>query len=530
MNKHPNRFLIIVLLLGWTFDFLFWGNSAGINFAIFIVLSLMGGFYLLISNDQKPAMKSLVVVLPLLFFLSMTFSRQEPLTLFLAYTFSLFFMGILAVTYLGGRWVEYGLLDYFYKFFELIMNMIDSPVRFFFQVRKEKAEREEPQKRLPIMPILRGLLIALPILAIFTSLLASADLVFNQKLAEFFRLFNFGNTIQYIPRLLDIFLCAYLLAGIFLHASRHSHDEKLVGEGEPVVKPFLGFTEAGIVLGSVTILFALFVIVQFRYFFGGNVNIGIEGYTYSQYARRGFNELMAVALFSLMLILGLSMVTKREGNLQKRIYSGLSIAIVALVLIILVSAYQRLSLAIDWHGFSRLRLYPQVFMVWVGLLFITVVVLEIFHKERYFAFAAVLASLGFAVSLSILNVDDAIVRYNVLRASQGIHFNPSYLATLSVDAVPALTAEFSDLSLSVSVHEGIGAALLCQFQTNVKTNTSNNDWRSFNLSLWNAKNDMDGIQNQLEGYHVNTDKIPVRVRTPGNVLYECTYKEANIGD
>jgi hypothetical protein len=47
------------------------------------------------------------------------------------------------------------------------------------------------------MPILRGLLIALPVVACFASLLASADLVFSQKLTEFFGIFNFGNTVEY---------------------------------------------------------------------------------------------------------------------------------------------------------------------------------------------------------------------------------------------------------------------------------------------------------------------------------------------
>ena len=54
---------------------------------------------------------------------------------------------------------------------------------------------------------------------------------------------------------------------------------------------FLGFTEAAVVLGAVVVLFALFVVIQFQYFFGGQTNIGVQGYTYSEYARRGFGEL-----------------------------------------------------------------------------------------------------------------------------------------------------------------------------------------------------------------------------------------------
>jgi hypothetical protein len=204
MVKHPNRLWIIVLMLGWMFDFLFWDQSVGVNFAVFISISLIGGFYLLIADDKKPARRSLWLIAPLLFFAIMTFLRQEPLTLFLAYTFTLFSMGILAVTYLGGRWAQYSLLDYFSKFFQLIVSLIGRPVSFFTKIRKEQAERGDIKKRFPIMPILRGLLLALPIVACFASLLASADLIFSQKLTEFFEIFNAGRITEDIFRLIII--------------------------------------------------------------------------------------------------------------------------------------------------------------------------------------------------------------------------------------------------------------------------------------------------------------------------------------
>ena len=106
-----------------------------------------------------------------------------------------------------------------------------------------------------------------------------------------------------------ILFIAYLIAGIFLHAATKGKDEKLFREGKYVLKPFLGITETAVVLGCVTVLFAIFVGIQFQYFFGGEVNIGIEGYTYSQYARRGFNELIWVAFISLIMLLGLGAVT-----------------------------------------------------------------------------------------------------------------------------------------------------------------------------------------------------------------------------
>jgi hypothetical protein len=271
------------------------------------------------------------------------------------------------------------------------------------------------------------------------------------------------------------------------------------------------------------------VIVQFQYFFGGKVNIGVSGYTYSEYARSGFNELIMVAFASLLMILGLSTVTQRVNNLQKRAFSGLCIAIVSLVVIILISAYLRLSMAINWHGFSRLRLYPRVFLIWVGILFVAIIALEIFRRERYFTVAALLASFGFAATLSLMNVDASIVTYNVFRTTEGKHFNVNHLTSLSTDAVPALVDEFRDSSLPTTTHEGIGAALVCFLQSSAIEKASNQDWPSFNLSRWDAVIILDEVKPLLLDYTYNDRTWPVQVRTPGKELYVCAEEQISRG-
>ena len=519
--KSPNRLLVLALLLGWIFDFLFWKHPAGINFAIFSALCLLCGFYFLVSEEYRPSRNSLWLLIPFAFFVVITFLRQEPLTLFLAYLFTIFSIGVITNTYLGGRWFQYSLMDYVNKFFHLIGSMLTRQNRFFSHTWKEQQASSKIRRKIPFAAVLRGLLIALPIVVFFASLLASADAIFNQKIADFFNLFDSGKIIEYAFQLLIILLYAYLLAGIFLHAASQSTDDKLIGEDGTFVKQILGFTEASIVLGSVLLLFLLFVILQFKYFFGGQSNIGITGYTYSEYARRGFSELVMVAFFSLILIIGLGTIAKRENETQRKAFSWLSVAIVLQVLVILTSAYQRLSLAIDWHGFSRLRLYPRVFLVWIGILFIAIVLLEIFRQERFFAFAFVLASLGFAVSLTLVNVDSAIVKRNIFRVSQGKNLNIGHLASLSTDAIPALVDAYQSSSVSDSTREGIGTILLCYIKSDKVSLEGGVDWRSFNYTYWRASQLLKEIQPLLVGYKVSGKGSSLRVRDPSNVLHEC---------
>lgn len=462
MKSNPNRFWWTVFALGWAFDFLFWKKSPGINIVLYVLLCLAAGILLLRADGQHPTRNTLLLLPLIAVFTVMTFARREPMTVFLSVVLITFLMGVFAISFLGGRWPAYSLPDYLNGFLRLIGSMIARPLGFTADVKREQVESGE-RSASRIWPVVRGILIALPIVAIFAALLGSADAVFNQRLDEFIELFELENLTEYIFRLVYILVFGYAIAGVYLHAATQSKDGKLVGEEKPVIPAFLGFTEAAIVLGSVAILFAAFVVIQFQYFFGGQANIQIDGYTYSEYARNGFGELVTAAFLSLLLILGAGGVARRETETQRRVFSGLGIGIVALVLVMLVSAFQRLTLYETAYGFSRLRTYTHVFMLWLALLLVAVMVLEITRRERAFALAALLASLGFVLSLGSMNVDAFIVRQNVDRALRGEEFDVSYLANLSSDAVPALAAAYQAGPLPAfrKRGRGRGPGLLC---------------------------------------------------------------------
>jgi len=458
------------------------------------------------------------------------------MTSFLAHLLTLFLLGVFVITYLGGRWVFYGMRDYVTGFLKLGGSMLVKALTFSTEVRKERAERGEIQKR-NLWPILRGLLIALPIVAIFAALLSSADVVFQQRLDKFIELFNLEDLPEYIFRGVYILIGAYLLVGVFLHAAMNSKDENLLNEQKPMLGQFLGFIEAVIVLGSVALLFAIFVVIQFQYFFGGQANIHIDGFTYSEYARRGFGELVLVALFSLALILGLGAITRREPESQRRIFSGLSVGIVALVLVMLVSAYQRLVLYETAYGFSELRTYTHVFMIWLALLLIATVVLEILRRERMFALAALIASIGFAASLPILNVDAFIVRQNVQRVIEGNmafqsapgrgqlesdELDISYFTELSADALPVLVDAYHSDDVPASVKDALGAALACIRYRRADAHPDT-DWRSYHVSRWEQARLLDSIRPELKGYFLKSDDWPVIVTTPLGDEYNCGY-------
>jgi hypothetical protein len=523
MKNNPNKLWIPVFALGWLFDFLFWKMKPGVNFAIFATACLVAAFYLLLSDGLRPNRLSLSL-LPLFgFFAAVTFIRAEPMTTFLACTFTLLVMTLLAVTYLGGRWIQYTLADYLGKSLQLVGSMIGRPITFMTDVRKEQTEAGvQPAKR-NIWPVVRGIVIALPVIAIFAALLASADVIFGQRLEGLINWFNIKNLPELILRFIYILVIGYALAGVVLHASTESKDEKLAASFIP---PFLGHVEATIVLGSVVALFAAFVMIQFQYFFGGQTNIHIDGYTYAEYARRGFGELVAVAFFALLMLLTLSAVTKRETETQRRIFSGLGVALVVLLLVMLFSAFKRLGLYEEAYGFSRLRTYTHVFLIWLGLLLIVTIALEILRKERMFTFAMLIASFGFAISLPILNVDAFIVDQNLRReiqaeANNSTNLDTQYFLNLSDDAVPALVSAYQTPTLPDSIREKVGASLAC-IHYNRGLDTRKAQWQSFHFATFNADKALASINNDLKGYKINSTNYPALVTTPSGDEFSCS--------
>lgn len=526
MKANPNRFWFIVILLGWAFDFLFWEKPLGINFAIYISLCLLTGIVLLRWEGLRLSRGAGLLLLPIAFLGAMIFLRLEPMTVFLSISMIIFLMGVFALTYLSGQWTRYALLDYLFGYLRLFGSMIVRPLGFVAENRREQpSTTEKPQTH--IWPILRGIVIALPVIAIFTSLLASADLIFAQRLESFVDLFNIENLPEYIFRLVYILIFAYILAGTYLHAAQKS-DEPV--QEKSFVPSFLGFTESAIVLGSVVALFLTFVAIQFQYFFGGQVNINLEGFTFSEYARKGFGELVAVAFFSLLMLLGLGAITRREAESQRRIFSTLGIVLVGLVIVMLISAYQRLVLYEEAYGFSRLRTYTHVFMIWLGLLLITVVFLEMTRRERMAALAMVIASLGFVISLNIINVDHFIVRQNLQReiraandevfANGRADLDAQYFLDLSDDAIPVLADAFLDTSLPEDVREKTGAALACKrYERNQEERAYS--WQSFHFARHSADLAFARIDKELTAYEIQDTDWPYIAITPDGEEFPC---------
>jgi hypothetical protein len=195
----------------------------------------------------------------------------------------------------------------------------------------------------------------------------------------------------------------------------------------------------------------------------------------------------------------LSAISKRESERQGNIFTAFGILLVALVTVILVSSFQRLQLYELAYGFTRLRIYTHVFIIWLGILLAAVVVLELFKRQRHFAFSALMVAVGFIISLNVLNVDTFIVRQNLNRAKTGEELDVAYLASLSEDVLPTLKEAYTDANGSGELLEEISGTIACHAALNGEYDYKNHPWQnytwqSFHLSRHQAQNGWQALQ------------------------------------
>lgn len=209
-----------------------------------------------------------------------------------------------------------------------------------------------------LLGIGRGILLTIPLLIVFTSLFAMADASFNRTVSQLSNVFS----AQAVVRLFWIAVVSWLVTGVL----------SVVRDQVPVTLRTrrqifsLGVEEITVIMGALAALFLLFVALQISYLFGGQAIIESNtGLTVAEYARRGFLELL-----------------------------------VASVLLILISATQRLWLYVSAFGLTLERVIAIAVMLWLAysLLLFAATVVRI--RSSWFASSLAIGGMVFSIKFS----------------------------------------------------------------------------------------------------------------------------------
>ena len=341
----------------------------------------------------------------------------------------------------------------------------------FSRVRSEMA---------PMSAVLRGLLLALPLLLLFVALFASADAVFDQLLRDTFDLdLDLGS----LPGRLTVGLAAaWATAGMLAFVSRGRERDRSRAEGGSATRP-LGTTEATTVLVTLDLLFGLFVALQAAYLFGGRDTLEAGGLTYAEYARRGFFELLAVALVVGALVLALEAFVVR----RTRAYLVGILALVGLTLIVLASAFLRLRLYVDAYGWTELRFYVMSAIGWLAIGATGAAVCIALDRTRWLPHGLVMLSVVFGLAFNVIGPVRFIAEQNIARVADGTlpasaydGVDLAYLGILGDDALAVLAEHYPD-GLPESAQPAAFGSL--EFRALVLGHEeSADDWQAWNLS------------------------------------------------
>jgi hypothetical protein len=349
--------------------------------------------------------------------------------------------------------------------------------------------RRNPSGGSELLAWARPVLIALPILLVFTVLLVSADPVFG----SWFRLpWDFATVVSHAFLTLVL---TWIVAGGLRGA--------VLGGGGVAVAPLppirFGNREVAVVLGGIAILFLAFVATQIGWLFGGEALVQrTTGLSYAEYARRGFFELLAVSalLLPILLIGRATLGNERSVTLFQR----LSVVVLVLLLAILISAAARLELYVRYYRLTDDRLYAVAVLVWLTLVWAWFAATVLRERPRLFAVGAIVAAYGALAALHIVGPDRTVARFNLANPNfGGVTRTPvdyAYLATLGGDAVPPLVDALARPPLSPQSSQQWTGEIesRCQAATSLLrrwgpggTRNANEDWRSWNLAVARAQ-------------------------------------------
>lgn len=291
--------------------------------------------------------------------------------------------------------------------------------------------------------VARGTAIAVPVVGIFTALLAGAD----PTLSSWMHTLSVAlSDWSWLPRLVLFCVLGTLSLGSFgiavdgltVRGTRPPGSDGLTARatrppdrddvGDIARSGVLGDTERRIVVAAVDALFALFLLLQL-------VHQLPTGESYTEYVHKGFAQLTIVATLSVLLVARLHHGRPRVG------VPWATLALLAEVELLVASALHRITVYQHTFGYTALRVWVTAYMLLIAALLV-LLALEITRPRivdagRFVRRGSLLATTTLII-LVYGNPDAWVAQLELARYHATGKLNVSSLTWLSADATPSL--------------------------------------------------------------------------------------------
>lgn len=468
-QKHEAAIIIgiVSVVFGVLFNYFFYEKTAGISVPIYFFLLTATIVFFHVCFARKSA-ADLWFGLPLLFFAGMAAVRDNQFLTFLNVASALGLLFLTVKNAAGFKIKFFDIGDYFRNIVMLPIDFLKSELNFFRFLGLSSGS-VKPKNSI-VRRVLIGSVAAVPLLIIFVGLFSSADMVFGNYIDS---IFTFEISDDAVARVVLFAISAFAVSFILWNLIVSGRRE----EAEDSASRALGVSRSVEILtclSLVAVLFLFFIFFQITYLFGGEWNIVNSGFTYAEYARQGFWELLVAAVITLAVLLFAERVSDNTNG-DRRAFMMPAVVIIGAVLVIIASAFKRLNLYVLAYGETAPRFYAASFIFFLLVIF-GILCYRIIRKkhESFLAYGALITLIAGMMVINFVNPDAFIARKNFELYAKTGKIDFDYLKSLSADAVP-------ELIKNINTVRG-GEEKILEILVSKKENLSGGPWQSWNYS------------------------------------------------
>lgn len=432
------KILIGALFLSLWQSLLFWKQDLGISVLLFTIPIIWITTKLLKGNIKKK--KALLISIPIIV-LSSTYFIFDNLTFYLI---NIVLIPILYLIMVIWAISDFQIKSIIYKIILMIfepLNYIGDVIRAVLKEFNPKEKDEQIGEKKEKNNIFKAVCFTGIIALIVIGLLCSADNEFAKIFSTIFKDINIFNVSELTGRIIIIIIAFFYFAGFFMNMLDKENGLKEFEKDEKAEKK-----ESYTIRMMITVLNLVYLVFCFTQI---KVLFTEQNIKYSEFARKGFFQLMIVSLINIVMILKANNKNLKETEKQEKYKKTMCIVMVIFTLIIIISAFARMTLYQQNYGYTRLRILVDYTLITEIILLIPTIIYILKNKidliKTYFVIIITMYCL-----VNFINIDKIIMKNNFNRYKETGYIDLNYIMEMNNSDLIEQLLELKDTEFKYS--------------------------------------------------------------------------------
>ena len=432
------KILLGALFLSFWQSLLFWKQDLGLSVLLFTIPIVWITIKLLKGKIKNK--KALLMLIPIIL-LASTYFIFDNLTFYLI---NIVLIPILYLIMIIWAISDFQIKSIIYKIILMIfepLNYIGDVIRTILKEFNPKEKDEQIGEKKEKNNIFKAVCFTGIIALIVIGLLCSADNEFAKIFSTIFKDINIFNVSELTGRIIIIIIVFFYFAGFFMNMLDKENGLKEFEKDEKTEKK-----ESYTIRMMITVLNLVYLVFCFTQI---KVLFTEQNIKYSEFARKGFFQLMIVSLINIVMILKANNKNLKETEKQEKYKKTMCIVMVIFTLIIIISAFARMTLYQQNYGYTRLRILVDYTLITEIILLIPTIIYILKNKidliKTYFVIIITMYCL-----VNFINIDKIIMKNNFNRYKETGYIDLNYLMEMNNSDLIEQLLELKDTEFKYS--------------------------------------------------------------------------------